>query len=622
MTSRLEEQAEREARDLARMESARGEKRTRKTKPASTNSPRARFDNIDGEAAAPGVYWIGTREDRDGATVEAAPQWICSPMSVVAYTRDASGGEWGRLLVFRDRDGTQHRVSVAMAMLAGNGEELRAVLLAQGLEITSHTERRRKLGEYIAQATPEKKARCVSRSGWHGAAFVTPAETFGNAGGEEVILQTASVDGAALTRSGTMAGWREQVAAPCAGNSRLVLAVSAAFAAPCLALLDGEGGGLHFRGSSSSGKTTALAVAASVYGPQAFMRTWRSTDNALESVAALYSDMLLPLDEIGQLEPRAAGGAAYMLSNGAGKSRSHRDGSARAATRFRVLFLSAGEIGLADLVREGGGKARAGHEVRVLDVPAEPEGAAGVFERVPDDCSPGEFADRLKRAATENHGHALPAWLGYLTSDPDGIRGKLRARRDEIADMIASGNVNGQVRRVALRFAIIAAAGEMASTSAVLTGWQPGEATRAARACFEAWKRARGTDGAAEPAAMVAQVREFIERNGEARFSQWHQTDADHKPRTINRAGYRKADDDNGGHVYYILPEVFRADVCAGFDHRIVARTLRDVRALKCEASGGFTRAERIPAEGRKVRVYVIDPRPFDGADDAEPAAA
>ena len=39
------------------------------------------------------------------------------------------GGEWGRLLVFADRDGQEHRWAMPMAMLAGSGEELRAELL-------------------------------------------------------------------------------------------------------------------------------------------------------------------------------------------------------------------------------------------------------------------------------------------------------------------------------------------------------------------------------------------------------------------------------------------------------------------------------------------------------------
>lgn len=625
MTGRksLDEQAER---DLARMQSAREakakapSKRDKAAKPSKAGGTApARFVNVTGDALGrPGVYWIGTMQERaSGDTIEAEPQWICSPLTVAALTRDAGGSEWGRLLVFPDRDGQEHRWAMPMSMLAGSGEELRAELLRQGLEVTTTATRRGKLAEYIGQARPDAKARCVLRTGWHDGAFVLPMHTYGERPGEPVIFQGATVDGVALGTAGTLDGWREQVAAPCAGNSRMVLALSAAFAGPCLGLLDSEGGGFHLRGSSSSGKSTALAVAASVFGPPAYVRVWRATDNALEALGALYSDLLLPLDEIGQLHPSNAGAAAYLLANGQGKSRSHRDGSARAAARFRLLFLSAGEIGLGDLVTASGSKSRAGHEVRVIDVPADVEGGSGVFERLPDGCAPGDFADHLKRAAAEQHGHALREWLAALTADSASARDALRAHRDRMADALCGPGAAGQVRRVAQRFALAAAAGELATLKG-LTGWQQGEADKAIRACFTAWLGARGTDGAAEPAAMLAQVRAFLSLHGESRFSPWRDADESHKPRTINRAGFRKGKDDIGGLAYYVEAEVFRGEVCADFDPRQVARVLSLHGALKLDSDGGPTRRERLP-DGRKARVYVILPALWaDDGDDSE----
>lgn len=617
MTSPLDEQAER---DLARMQAAREAKAKGKqgkaAKPASASG--ARFVNTASEAMGrPGVYWISAALDRStGEPMEAEPQWICAPLTVAALTRDTSGNEWGRLLVFADRDGQEHRWAMPMAMLAGSGEELRAELLRQGLEVTTIATRRGKLAEYIGQAKPEAKARCVLRTGWHASAFVLPTCTYGEQPREPVIFQGATVDGVALSVAGTLDGWRANVAMPCAGNSRLVLALSAAFAGPCLGLLDSEGGGFHLRGSSSSGKSTALAAAASVFGPPAYMRTWRATDNALEAVASMYSDLLLPLDEIGQLDPRNAGAAAYLLANGQGKSRSHRDGSARAAARFRLLFLSAGEVGLGDLVTASGGKSRTGHEVRVIDVPADVEGGCGLFERLPDDCAPGDFADRLKRAAAEHYGHALREWLAALTADSASARDALRAHRDGVAESLCGPDAAGQVRRVAQRFALAAAAGELA-TQKGLTGWPQGEADSAARTCFAAWLRARGTDGAAEPMTMLAQVRLFLAQHGESRFSPWRDADESHKPRTINRAGFRKGKDDSGGLAYYVEAEVFRSEVCAGFDPRQVARTLANHGALRLGSKGAFTRNERLP-DGRKARVYVILPELWANDDEAE----
>ena len=72
------------------------------------------------------------------------------------------------------------------------------------------------------------------------------------------------------------------------GNSRLTVALSMALAPPLLHVVEMEGGGLHFRGSSSIGKTTLLHVAGSVWGGgglAGYVRRWRATDNALEGVA-------------------------------------------------------------------------------------------------------------------------------------------------------------------------------------------------------------------------------------------------------------------------------------------------------------------------------------------------
>lgn len=83
-------------------------------------------------------------------------------------------------------------------------------------------------------------------------------------------------------------------------------------------MLGHESGGFHLYGDSSGGKTTHLQVAASVYGSPRCVRSWRSTDNALESIAAAHSDGLLVLDEIGMCDPRIIGETVYMLGNGSG----------------------------------------------------------------------------------------------------------------------------------------------------------------------------------------------------------------------------------------------------------------------------------------------------------------
>lgn len=553
---------------------------------------------------APGVYWCDVAKDADSEP--PAPQWICSPLRVAAMTRDAANSEWGRLLVFQDADGQEHRWACPQSLHAGSGDELRGTLLREGLSIASNSKARGRLGDYIQQARPKVRARCVTRTGWHGDTFALPRGTFGDSEAEPILFQGTNFDGVSLAQSGDLQGWVTNVAAPCAGNARLVLAVCMGFAGPCLGLVQAEGGGVHLRGPSSTGKSTALHVASSVYGsPERYAQTWRATDNGLEGTAALHSDLLLVLDELGQLDPHHAGQVAYLLANGQGKQRSHRDGSPRAVPTWRVLFLSAGEIGLGDLVTQDGGRVRAGQEVRVIDVPADAGAGLGLFDVVPDGIAPGLFADNLKTAAAKYHGTALPAFLQALTANPQENRDVLQQLRASIASKLTAADAPGQVRRVADRFALIAAAGELA-TALNLTGWNTSEAEQAAVACFRAWIQARGTEGNAEPAMMLAQVRAFLERNGDARFTSWHAGDM--APRTANRAGFRKdSADGQEGPTYYIEGEAFRREVCKGFDHRAVAAVLADAGALVRGGDGRDTQKVRLP-DGRNTRVYVITP--------------
>jgi uncharacterized protein (DUF927 family) len=594
-----------------------GARRTREPARATTGqgAPRSGFVEIkqgDARGLRPGIYWQPVGADRgSGEVVEGEPQFICAPLKVEALTRDATGNEWGRLLSFADPDGTPHTWAMPASLCARGGDELREELLRQGLEITPDPNRRRRLVEYILGADPGRFARCVGHSGWHSGAFVLAGQTIGDTGAEAVIIQAGAGDGAKLASAGTLDEWRRHLSQPCRGNSRLVLSVSMSFAAVCLGLCGAEGGGVHMRGGSSAGKSTAMMAAASVFGlptTEGYVKQWRTTENALEGLAAMHSDLLLCLDEVGQLEPKSAAGAAYMLANGSGKARSRRDGSPRASATWRVLFLSNGEIGLSDLIAEGGGRQRAGVEVRVIDLPSDAGAGLGVFDVVPEGMQPGAFADALRAAAVRYHGTPLLAFVNALTANLEQARGFLREYVPNLAADLAGTDAAGQVRRVAQRFALIAAGGRLASEFGV-TGWEPWEAPDAVRRCFADWLSARGSKGEAEPAAMLAAVRHFLELHAEARFSSFDRGEDDRAPRTLQRVGWRKKAE-GGGQEFLIFPESFRHEVCAGFDAREVARLLVKVGALMPQGDSA-TRKERMP-DGSNMRVYRLLPALWD----------
>jgi len=544
-----------------------------------------------------GVY--ACSYDGDGKLTETT--WLCSRLEITAETRDENGESWGRLLVFKDRDECEHSWAMPMALLSGSCEELRRELLHQGLEITSNTKVRARLGDYIQRTRPRKKARCVHKTGWHNGVFVFPSYTVGKAD-ERVIFQAESTGGFTYEGRGTLDEWKQNVATLCAGNSRLVFAVSVGFGSSLINLIEGDSGGFHFRGGSSIGKTTALLAGGSLFGAHKYIQRWRATDNGLEAIATQHNDALLILDELGQVDPKFAGEVSYMLANGEGKLRADRKGAARQKPSWRLFFLSAGEISLAEHMRQAGKKARTGQEIRMVDIPADAGQGFGIFEQLHQYSGGAELSQAIRQATAKFYGTAAPAFLRALIPLRDTIPNSIRAMRDAFIDGVLPSNAGGQVHRAAERFAYAAVGGELATRFGV-TGWEKGEATKAAERCFKDWLQTRGGAGNQESREMIKTVRRFLEAHGESRFTLWEDKGS---AKTINRAGFRKAS--NGLETYYVLREAFREEVCSGFNCTDVVSALKDAGCLHLDSDGGTTRKERLPSIG-SVRCYVITPK-------------
>ncbi len=590
-------------------------------------APGAEGEEAQGEAYAGGVP-RGYRVTPDGVEYleekeDGSTEWVrvCSRLDVAALTRSDAGEEWGRLLVLRDPDDVEHEWAMPMAMLAGDGTEARARLLSLGLRIEPGRRARERLHSYLTSCAPRERVRCVGRVGWHGGVFVLPIGTYGASGPERVTLQSVGVMEHAYRAAGTLADWQREVAAPCAGSSRLVLALSAAFAGPLLGLVGAEGGGIHLRGASSVGKTTALRVAASVWGPggdrDGYVRAWRATANGLEAVAAAHSDTLLCLDELSQVDAREAGMVAYMLANGAGKSRAARDGSARAAARWRVLLLSSGEPGLADKIREDGRqRVTAGQAVRVVDIPADAGRGLGILEELHGFASARALADHLRAATATHYGVASPEYLAALTADREAAAAAIaEARRAWLASHLPAG-ADGQVARVAARLALVAAAGELATALGILP-WAAGEAERGAARCYADWLRERGTAGPGEIEAGCEQVRAFFERYGNSRF----EAVGDPRRETPrDRAGWiggavERVDGRVDGLAYLVTVPTFRAEIARGFDARALVAELVRRRWIIPGRDGRPAQSRYLPGLERSSRVYVFPHEIVGGSD-------
>jgi putative DNA primase/helicase len=417
---------------------------------------------------------------------------------------------------------------------------------------------------------------------------------------------------------GTLEEWRDHIGKYCVGNSRLTFCLSAAFLGPLLPLTSGpETKGFHYVAGTSTGKSTALRVAGSVYGGGSvlgFIQPWAGTSNALEGVSAAHNHGFLGLDELGLLDPKKAGALVYSLMGGEGKRRLNRDSELRESFRWLNVVFSSGEISLEEYVRSADPNSHlmGGQEVRLLCIPADAGSQLGVFEQLHGNPTPAAFSEMLKRNTNEYYGTALIAWVTALAERREELVKRAASLVSDFRVKYAAG-AGPQITRASEGFALASAAGELSSELGI-TGWPAGEAIKGAAACFEAWRAARGTEGSSDENNMLKQVRLFFQLHGDSRFEKvnedGHADSHEKYPRVVNnRAGTRTPSE------FRVMDEVFQGEICKGFDYRRVAKMLAAEGYLITAPEGEKTRYKLwrpmsagglLASRVHRTRVYVL----------------
>lgn len=537
-----------------------------------------------------GVYLI--KPDRDGTekTIRVTHQRL----DVIAIGRTAKNQGYSSLLEWEDIDGNTHQEIISQADLEGEAKDVRRMLADGGLRLKSKSGSIDYLIDYLRSCAPDRRFIIVDRLGWHknkdGKLFFALKDKVIGQSQEEIIFNSTAPDEAlpALEVSGTAEEWRDNVANLCNYSTRATLGVCMAFAAPMARLLDVPTFGIHLKGKTSRGKSTVACIASSVYGKfSSYKKSWQGTQTGMEGLAYNYNDLLLPLDEISNIDPKDVSNVIYAIGNEVDKNRGAKNGLNRTTKTWREVVLSTGEETVTEMLRKANLKAQAGLEVRMpsINAQATDDEEMGVNESFPAGYNAQSYKELLEGNCKKYHGAVFERWIEFLiTLDPDNLREEYTRFRDSFIQEYRPTNQN---RRIANNFAFVAFAGELA-TGAGLTGWEMERETsghswarEAVGICFKSALDIIGNGLPIEDKKALEHIETLLLEN---------------RSNFLNGAigssfapspcwGYRLlVGAPTVGEVFYIPPTIFAKNFCAVMGEKETAQLLKKYGLLETEA--------------------------------------
>jgi len=511
-------------------------------------------------------------------------------------------------------DGHKQQLSIPTGDLHTDPNSVINLLCARGLYIKHGVSKH--VITYLNTYRPEDKGLLTDKIGWHGNTYILPDQQFG-------IRKNIFVDDRQLTQSehlhskGTLGEWQEYIGKYLVGNSSLIFTVGMAFAPILMNDLKIESGGIHFFGNSSTGKTTMVTVANSVWAAPKWKNTWRSTDNGLEGLCCSHNDAFMVLDEIGQCNSEVVGKSVYMIANETAKLRANRKGDLKEIRNWRTLFASDGEISVEQMILEYTNKVKAGQLVRLLDVPIQfkdaittDDGTPSVYHDLHGLKDITEFSKHLHKQSANYYGTPIREFLQWYSSwrsleTLEGLSKQYQAAVNKLENYCAEnhGSCSPQVKRGIERFALVLLALLLACENNILAIDGSG-CIESTTKIFDLWIKGRGTTASLENKQILEKVKLFIDRY--AQTSKF--IDYESEVGGVNHSeilGFQKKYGEET--EWYLTPEVFKNILCkdVGTDVKKVVSVLKKERSLKTQ-DGRSTIIAAPKSLGKNGRFYVL----------------
>lgn len=506
------------------------------------------------------IYRTKTEEDKNSSPDEI---FVCNGIYFLGLARDNDSLNWSYACEIQTPDLTKHRLFIKCQIIYKKNQELIELLASYGIDLN---EKETTLLFKKIKPLFKKYSRIIDKNGWHNESYIFSSGKVISLTNKEFIFNSNTPSNL-YNQAGSLEAWQE-VKRLIQGNTRLEFAYLTAFAGVLLDPANFESFGFAFEGASSSGKTTALQVASAVWGGKDHIKQWRATANGIESVAELFNDNILILDELGQVSSKDLDNIIYMLANGQGKSRANKNGDSRQAKKWRLVFLSSGEIGIAQKLAEDGKKPRAGQEVRFIAIPTDKEHISNLHGLQ----TAKDLVDKVKQLTAENYGFDGVKFIEFVVTHYERIKAKINGKLQSLSKEFYQGN-NTQISRVATYFALI----EYTRLVLIGAGLIPNDfAVGTVKACFNDWIVGRDKTDSHEEKEILETVKSFIDRYPN-KFQNVKGTDT-----YINdRAGYK--DLDTSPPVYYFSNTFFTNELLKGYNLNFACKVLERYGWIKKE---------------------------------------
>lgn len=570
------------------------------------------------EVRPEGVFFMGGPDPRRLTTTAA---WVHSA------TRTLESSAWSMVIAWRDHDENIRSAVIPYAQLGSRGGAELEQLAASGLLVIPGCQQ--KFAEFLALSTavPQlPRVRTHRQLGFfpipHGnakkLAFMLPSGALVSSAGDEVepvcfqpVKESPAFE--LIAGAGSLEAWQSMVA-EIEGNSLLVFALCVAFASPLVDIGGMETAIFHLFGSSSTGKTTALQLAASVWGravdPQiagssgTIVERWNATQNAIEPLAATYSGTLLTIDELGSSGEAAL--SIYNFTSGKGKLRMSETGELRGQHQWALCVLSSGECSLQDKIElTSKRKAKTGELIRGLDLPVGEVEQQQVLAQ----DEQRMLVERLKLGCGETYGTAGPAFvqavMDSLTADElvemlaesvESVHQGLVAFAKMQTSLLGAAHI-----RALRRFAFVQVAGLWAVQAQVLP-FAEDSVEAAVRAVVKAWLGR--LPALSEGASALDVIRAYVIRHSAQilDYESWRATGADTARLPRDLRAIRKKN-------RLLFTEEQFLQACGGFSMNEALKHLRDQQLLEREAEKLTLRVDIAEMGIKRIPFYAIDVR-------------